>query len=155
PSHAHGQGYADTHFLIPETIDRVDVHKGPYAARFGDFYTAGAMELATLDHVDAPTIWISGGAPLAGPRAFGQYNRRIFGMASPELRDADRALIAVQLGETDGPFEQPQHFHQGNALVKWRGPVGAGELAVETSWYEAKWNASGQIPESAVAAGLV
>src|SRR4029077_4284907 len=34
PSHAHGQGYADTHFLIPETIDTVDVHKGPYAARF-------------------------------------------------------------------------------------------------------------------------
>ena len=21
PSHGHGQGYADTHFLIPETID--------------------------------------------------------------------------------------------------------------------------------------
>ena len=38
PSHGHGQGYADTHFVIPETIDAVDVHKGPYSARFGDFY---------------------------------------------------------------------------------------------------------------------
>src|SRR5260221_2333314 len=59
PSHGHGQGYADTHFLIPETIDQVDVHKGPYAARFGDFYTAGAMELQTLDHIDGPTVWIA------------------------------------------------------------------------------------------------
>src|ERR1044071_3874830 len=57
-SHGHGQGYADTHWMIPETIKSVDVHKGPYAARFGDFYTAGALELETIDHVDGPTLWI-------------------------------------------------------------------------------------------------
>ncbi|HEY6038241.1 MAG TPA: TonB-dependent receptor, partial [Kofleriaceae bacterium] len=157
PSHGHGQGYADTHFLIPETVDTVDVHKGPYSARFGDFYTAGAMELKTIDKVDGPTLWIAGGAPLAGPKALAQYNRRIVGMASPELRDnaTDKALIAVELGDTDGPFENPQHFRQGNALAKWRGSAGPGELHLEASWYEAKWNASGQVPESAVTSGLI
>jgi hypothetical protein len=157
PSHGHGQGYADTHFLIPETIQDVDVHKGPYAARFGDFYTAGAMELTTIDQVAAPTIWVAGGVPLAGPRAFDQYNRRIVGMASPPIRDddRDRSLIAVQIGDTDGPFENPQQFRQGNALVKWQGHVGKGDLKIETSWYEAKWNASGQVPESAVDSGLI
>ena len=68
-SHGHGQGYADTHWLIPELVDTIQVHKGPYSARFGDFYTAGAMEMKTLDHVDGPTIWISGGTPLAGPKS--------------------------------------------------------------------------------------
>lgn len=157
PSHAHGQGYADTHFLIPETISTVDVHKGPYSARFGDFYTAGAMELQTLDHVDGPTLWIAGGVPLAGPRNFEQYNRRVVGMASPELRDrdTDRSLIAAQIADTDGPFENAQRFRQGNALVKWQGQVGRGDLHLETSWYAASWNASGQVPESAVAQGLV
>jgi outer membrane receptor protein involved in Fe transport len=157
PSHGHGQGYADTHFLIPETIQDVDVHKGPYAARFGDFYTAGAMELKTIDHVDGPTIWIAGGVPLAGPKAFDQYNRRIVGMASPALRDddSDQSLIAAEIGDTDGPFDNPQRFRQGNALVKWKGHVGRGDLAIETSWYEAKWNASGQVPESAVTSGLI
>ncbi len=29
-SHAHGQGYADLHWLIPETIERVEIYKGPY-----------------------------------------------------------------------------------------------------------------------------
>ena len=46
--------------MIPETIDTIDVHKGPYAARFGDFYTAGAMELKTIDQIDGPTVWIAG-----------------------------------------------------------------------------------------------
>jgi outer membrane receptor protein involved in Fe transport len=157
PSHGHGQGYADTHFLIPETISTVDVHKGPYSARFGDFYTAGAMELQTLDKVDGPTLWIAGGAPLAGPRRFDQYNRRIVGMASPEIRDngTDRSLIAAQIADTDGPLDHAQHFRQGNALVKWQGRVGRGDLHLETSWYAASWNASGQVPESAVAQGLI
>lgn len=157
PSHGHGQGYADTHFMIPETIDTVDVHKGPYAARFGDFYTAGALELKTIDSVPGPTVWIAGGVPLAGPKRFDQYNRRIVGMASPHLRDdeTDRSLIAVQIANSDGPFENPQRFRQGNALVKWRGEVGAGELKLATSWYAGKWNASGQVPESAVADGLI
>jgi len=152
PSHGHGQGYADTHFLIPETVSTVDVHKGPYSAQFGDFYTAGAMELQTLDKVEGPTLWIAGGMPLAGPRAFDQYNRRVVGMASPELRDnaADKALIAAQLADTDGPFDNAQHFRQGNALVKWQGQVGRGDLQLATSWYAASWNASGQVPESAV-----
>jgi outer membrane receptor protein involved in Fe transport len=157
PSHGHGQGYADTHFLIPETIDAVDVHKGPYSARFGDFYTAGAMELKTIDKVDGPTLWIAGGVPLAGPKAFDQYNRRIVGMASPELRDnsTDKSLLAVEIGDTDGPFENPQHFRQGNALVKWQGNAGPGVLHIEGNWYEAKWNASGQVPESAVDDGTI
>jgi len=157
PSHGHGQGYADTHFLIPETIATVDVHKGPYSARFGDFYTAGAMELETIDKVDGPTLWVAGAAPLAGPRRFDQYNRRLVGMASPEIRnrDGDRSLIAAQIADSDGPFDDPQHFRQGNALIKWQGQVGRGELKLETSWYAASWNASGQVPESAVADGLI
>src|SRR5262249_47407762 len=40
-SHAHGQGYADLHFLIPETVKAVEVLKGPYFPEYGDFDTAG------------------------------------------------------------------------------------------------------------------
>jgi len=157
PSHGHGQGYADTHFLIPETVSTVDVHKGPYAARFGDFYTAGAMELSTLDKVDGPTLWIAGGVPLAGPKMGEQYNRRVVGMASPQIRSdsSDKALIAAQIADTDGPFDHAQRFRQGNALVKWQGRVGAGDLKLQSSWYAASWNASGQVPESAVADGTI
>ena len=42
-SHAHGQGYADLNFIIPETIEGLDVHKGAYLPEYGDFSTAGAI----------------------------------------------------------------------------------------------------------------
>ncbi|MES2730824.1 MAG: TonB-dependent receptor, partial [Bacteroidota bacterium] len=46
-SHAHGQGYADFHFVIPETVDALQVYKGPYNAQFGDFATSGAGAFTT------------------------------------------------------------------------------------------------------------
>ena len=52
PSHAHGQGYADLHFLIPETIDNVDFGKGPYYANKGNFNTAGYIDLNIKDKID-------------------------------------------------------------------------------------------------------
>src|SRR5882762_10349476 len=47
PTHAHGQGYADLNFVIPELVERIEVSKGPYAAKDGDFATAGAINLVT------------------------------------------------------------------------------------------------------------
>ena len=155
-SHGHGQGYADTHWMIPETIESVDVHKGPYAARYGDFYTAGALELRTIDKVDGPTVWVASGAPLgdSGTR-FARYDHRLVGMASPRLRNNadDKSLLALQIAQNDGPFVNAQDFRQGNALGKWRGRVGAGELRLATTWYSGTWNQSGQVPEGEVAAG--
>src|SRR5438876_645479 len=60
-SHAHGQGYADLHFLIPETVKLVDGLKGPYFVEFGDFATAGAVNFLTKDLVDANTVEVAGG----------------------------------------------------------------------------------------------
>ena len=51
-SHAHGQGYADLHFLIPETIDKIDFGKGPYYADKGNFNTAGYVEFKTKDKIE-------------------------------------------------------------------------------------------------------
>ena len=46
-SHAHGQGYADLHFVIPETIDKIDFGKGPYYQNKGNFTTAGYIDFMT------------------------------------------------------------------------------------------------------------
>ncbi|MGE5183389.1 MAG: TonB-dependent receptor [Acidobacteriota bacterium] len=152
-SHGHGQGYADTHWMIPETIAGVDVHKGPYAARYGDYDTAGALELKTLDQVDGPTIYVAGATPLGGPRAAGALDPRLVAMASPSLVAGDRTLLAAQIANSDGPFVHPLGFAQGNALAKWQAPVGGGWLKLEANLYAARWHASGQLPESEVASG--
>jgi outer membrane receptor protein involved in Fe transport len=149
-SHGHGQGYADTHWMIPETIDAVDVHKGPYAARYGDYYTAGALELRTLDKIDGPTLWIAGATPLAGPRAIDNFDTRMVGIASPVAG----SLVAAEVGDADGPFIHESDFEQAKALAKWQGALGAhGWLKLQANFYRAKWNASGQLPESEVDSG--
>lgn len=56
PSHAHGQGYADLNFLIPELVDGMRVRKGPYFADLGDFATAGALQLDLVDALPHPLV---------------------------------------------------------------------------------------------------
>ncbi|MCU0685367.1 MAG: TonB-dependent receptor [Polyangiaceae bacterium] len=41
-SNAHGHGYADTHFIIPELVQSLDVVEGPFDPRQGDFAVAGS-----------------------------------------------------------------------------------------------------------------
>src|SRR6266850_6552851 len=48
-THAHGQGYTDLNFIIPETIQGIEVVKGTYHPEFGDFATAGAVTFKTRE----------------------------------------------------------------------------------------------------------
>ncbi|MCB1154889.1 TonB-dependent receptor, partial [bacterium] len=61
PSHVHGHGYLDLHFLIPETLDAVRVIKGPYDPEFGNFATAGAVDLIPRRYADHNTLGTTAG----------------------------------------------------------------------------------------------
>lgn len=50
-THAHGQGYTDLNFIIPELVERVDYFKGPYYAQLGDFASAGAAQMFYSDRL--------------------------------------------------------------------------------------------------------
>jgi outer membrane receptor protein involved in Fe transport len=60
-SHAHGQGYADMNFIIPETIQQIVVKKGPYHVEYGDFATAGVVNYVTRDVVPETLVQSGGG----------------------------------------------------------------------------------------------
>ena len=51
PTHAHGEGYTDLNFLIPELIEGLDYAKGPYYAPYGDFSSAGAANIKYFDRL--------------------------------------------------------------------------------------------------------
>ena len=53
PTHAHGQGYSDLNFLIPELVSGVQYSKGPYFADQGDFATAGSANINYASVLDA------------------------------------------------------------------------------------------------------
>jgi hypothetical protein len=145
-SHAHGQGYADLHWLIPETIAAVAARKGPYFAEQGDFGTAGSVAFTTRDRFDDPEARVEAGA-------FG--SRRLVALGSPALGRLDAAL-ALEAFTSDGPFEAPQDLRRLSLFAKVGGALSASSsFSLTASAYDGRWNASGQIPERAVASGRI
>ena len=146
-SHAHGQGYADLHFLIPETIEKIDYGKGPYYADQGNFATAGYVDFSLKDNLDRSLLTAE----------FGSFNTlRAVGLF--DLLDGERsnAYLATEYILTDGPFESSQHFNRLNLMGRYTTELpGGSKLSFLASHFESKWDASGQIPVRAVESGRI
>jgi hypothetical protein len=146
-SHAHGQGYSDLHFIIPETIENVNFEKGPYDINHGNFATAGNVELKTRKTIDANTIAME----------VGQFNS-LRGLGMIKLLDEEKsnAYMATELVLTDGVFDSPQHFNRFNIMGRYGyNPSESSSLELAIMHFQSKWDASGQIPERALAQGII
>ncbi|HEY1956500.1 MAG TPA: TonB-dependent receptor [Polyangiaceae bacterium] len=151
PSHAHGQGYSDTNFIIPEVVEHVQVTKGPYFANQGDFATAGAINLVSRDAFEHSSIGIGfGGSPGQGAPSY-----RALLVASPRIADNLRATFALDVGRANGPFDNPENWDKLKLFNKltWA-PTPTQTIKLTEMSYEGNWHGSGQIPERAVAMGL-
>jgi TonB family protein len=150
-SHAHGQGFADTNFIIPETVERVEISKGPYFANQGDFATAGAVNLVTRTGFEHSSIGFGlGGSPGHGGPAY-----RGLLIASPKW-DRAQALFAAELGRQDGPFDHPEGWDKLKLYNKVTLPLSAtSSFSFGEASYASNWHGSGQIPARAVEQGWV
>lgn len=146
-SHAHGQGYADLHFVIPETIDNINFGKGPYYADKGDFTTAGFVDLHLKKSIDKSIISLESG----------QFNtNRFVGLFKILESSKSDAYMASELYLTDGPFKSSQNFNRLNLLGRYNyKDIGKEELTITASHFQSKWDASGQIPQRAVDQNLI
>jgi outer membrane receptor protein involved in Fe transport len=144
-SHGHGQGYADTNWVIPELVERVEVTKGPYLAENGDFSTAGSVNLVSRRQGES---FVSAGG--------GSFDTaRAVAIASPRL-GRWRPLLAGEVVRTDGPFLRPEDFQKHNLYGKLTYEIDSrSSVALAATAYSGSWKASGQLPSRAVAAGLV
>ena len=150
-SHAHGQGYADLHFVIPELIDKVNFSKGPYYTDKGNLATAGYVAFKTKNYLEKNFFKLEGG----------QYNtvRAITGINLLPSGNSERNQSLYFAGEgsfTKGYFDSPQDFSRFNGMIKYHGKTGNNStLTALVSGLTSKWNASGQIPDRAVADGTI
>ena len=147
-SHAHGQGYADLHFLIPETVANYDFGKGPYYAGHGDFTTAGYVAYNTINVPERSLVKIEGG----------QYNTgRIVALIKLlHKQTGPSAYIAGEGLYSDGPFHLPEHFSRFNLFGKFITPLSLStKLTATLSTLSSGWGASGEIPNRAVAEGYI
>ncbi|MGH1336996.1 MAG: TonB-dependent receptor [Aureispira sp.] len=146
-SHAHGQGYADLHFVIPETVDKIDFGKGPYYANHGNFNTAGYVDFKTKNRVDNSLLRLE----------LGQFNTlRTLGLFNLLDKEEHQAYVALEYTNTDGAFESPQNFNRLNLFAKYTGSISATDKVSATfSHFTSKWDASGQIPQRAIDNGNI
>lgn len=146
-SHAHGQGYADMHFVIPETIEKIDFGKGPYFADKGNFNTAGYVDFRTKDRLESSQFSMQAGS-FNTLRALGMFNL---------IDTTDRhAYIAAEYLTTDGPFESSQNFYRNNFMGKYTQRLNNGtRFSLLASHFSSEWDASGQVPQRAVDDGTI
>lgn len=151
-SHAHGQGYADLHFVIPETIAGYDFGKGPYYTDRGDLCTAGYVAYSTSSTLDKDVLKLEGGQ-YATARVLGMMN--ILQNAGAN-KGTDLYAAVDGLYSNGGPFITPEHFHRLNVFSKLTQHFSDRDcFTLEASYMATKWEASGEIPNRAVSEGYV
>jgi hypothetical protein len=154
-SHAHGQGYADFHFVIPETVQALQVYKGPYNAQFGDFATSGAGAFTTKTFLDKNEVKLEVGQ-FDTFRALGMINL-LGGNGKPKIAPRqENAYVAAEYVFTNSYFDLPQKFNRYNVFGKYTGQLTDHTwLSLTGSTFHGIWNASGQVPQRAVDQGLI
>ena len=148
PTHAHGQGYSDLNFLIPELVDRIEYRKGPYFAKNGDFAAAGSADIFYRQTVEAPFAQATLG---------GTGYRRFVAAGSTTTTTAASAgvsvLGALELMNNDGPWTLKEGLRRKNGLVTLSGGTAASGWSATLAAYDANWHSTDQVPQRLIDAG--
>ncbi len=145
PTHAHGHGYTDANFLIPELVSGVQFKKGPYYADEGDFSAAGSVNVNYVSVLEAPIVSLSTGA---------QGWNRLMAAASPEFAGG-HLLGVIELNHNDGAWALEDNYRKVNGIVRYSRGAATDGIAVTGLFYRGDWNSTDQVPRRAIASGAV
>jgi len=145
PSHAHGQGYADLNFVIPELIEGVDFKKGPYYADVGDFGSAGAFNLRYYDRLPRGLAAVDGGQ-------FG-YGRAL--IANNAGIGGANLIYAAELEHNDGPWVLGDDERKLDGMLRYSAGDATRGFTLTAMGYHNQWHSTDQVPDRAIASGLI
>ncbi len=145
PTHGHGQGYTDINFIIPELVDTIVYNKGPYYAAVGDFSSAGAGYISTIDSLDRGLAVLNFGED--------SYLRGV--LADSHQTENGSLLAAIEGHYYDGPWDIGENLNKFNTLVKYSGGGETSRFGLTFMGYDAEWDSADQIPRRAVESGLI
>ncbi len=140
PTHAHGQGYADLNFLIPELVERVDYKKGPYYADVGDFGSAGAFNIRYYDELPSGFVRVEGGQ-------FG-YGRVVAG-DNAQL-GAGNVIYAGEFEHNDGPWTKGDDARKIDGVLRYTFGGDSDGATFTAMGYHNIWNSTDQVPDRAI-----
>ena len=140
PSHAHGQGYSDLNFVIPELVDYMDFKKGPFYAEVGDFSGSGAADIHLVNTLRQGTLNLQGGE-------FGYV--RALAAASPVVGPGT-LLYAFEYNHYNGPWVLPESSNRFNGLLRYHWAAAKDQFNVTAGVYAApEWHSTDQVAQRA------
>jgi outer membrane receptor protein involved in Fe transport len=145
PTHAHGQGYTDLNWLIPELVDRIAYRKGPYFADEGDFASAGSARMRLVDTLPRGMASVTLGAHA--------FQRAL--LAKSAALAAGQLLYAMEAAHHNGPWEHPEHFKRFNGVLRYSLNEGGVRQSLTAMAYTARWDSTDQVPQRAIDSGLI
>jgi len=144
PTHAHGQGYTDLNFMIPELADGIGYTKGPYYAGVGDFGAVGSVRMSYRDTI-ADQVSVSLGTL--------DY-QRYFAAGSQALGDG-HLLAAMELQHYDGPSLTPDDARKENAVLRYSQGDEHNGYSITGMFYHQLWTNTTDVPVRAITEGIV
>jgi hypothetical protein len=145
PTHAHGQGYTDVNFVIPELVKSVQYKKGTYYAEEGDFSAAGAAAIDYQRRLDTGMATVETGSH--------GYRRAL--LADSAAWQGGDVLFAVERAGQDGPWDLPENYRRWNGYLSYSRNAGDDQLRVAAMAYDSSWNATDQVPLRALLDGRI
>jgi hypothetical protein len=144
PTHAHGQGYTDLNFLLPEMANDIRFTKGPYYATVGDFGAVGSLQIDYRDTIPDQV------AVSAGTLDY----QRLFAAGTQPFGDG-KLLAAAELQHYDGALTNPDDARKQNAVLRYSQGDEHNGYSVTGMFYHQLWTNTTDIPLRAIEEGVV
>ena len=145
-THAHGHGYTDLNFIIPELVENIEYSLGNYYAEIGDFSAAGGAHFRLRQRLDRPIAELGWGA---------NGYQRVLAAASTDLGSGGTLLAGGELKRYDGPWDVPEDLDKVAGMVRYTHVGNTTTFSVLGLGYDNTWRASDQIPLRAVQSGTI
>ncbi len=139
----HGNGYADTNFLIPELIHGLRVLEGPFDVRQGNYAVAGSADYETgLDKRGVTAKY-----------TLGSYGtQRALALFAP---DEGATYAGAEVYKTDG-YGQNRDLKRARAMAQYEGRFGqGGTFRVSGAAYGVEFHSAGVLRQDDVDAGRI
>ena len=145
-THAHGQGYTDLNFLIPELVDHIGYSLGAYYAEIGDFGSAGGADIRLRSDLLKPFMRVG----------LGENNhQRIVGGASTRIGERGSLLFGAEARAYDGPWVVEEDLQKLSGMLRYTYQGNSNTFSLMAMGYDNTWDSSDQVPQRAVEDGTI
>ncbi|BDS08847.1 TonB-dependent receptor [Oceaniferula spumae] len=144
-THAHGQGYADINFIVPELVESLRYFKGPVSISHGDLSTAGGADYQLYHVLPHNMASVTYGSD--------DYYRLL--LAGSQKIGEGHLSIGTEYSHEDGPWEIGNDYDRFNLFARYHCGTQDNYWNITALLHYSDWNSSDQIPARAVSSGQI